>query len=78
MRVRVPNLLGNDVHPATMSTVEDELEPTGHKTLIEVRAEGKEPLHIDWSAADEVELVEATDEEKAAHAAMVEKQRSFD
>ena len=77
MRVRVPNLLGKDVHEASLSEVEDELEPTGKKSVIEVRAEGREPLHMDWASADELELVEATDAERAAHQAMLDKQRSF-
>lgn len=74
MRVRVANLLGKDVHEATMSEVEDELEPTGKKWVIEVQG-GAEPLNVDWASADEVELVEATDAERAAHADMLEKQR---
>jgi hypothetical protein len=77
MRVRVPNLLGKDVHEASMIDVPDELSETGSKTVIAVTRDGDDPLHMDWSAADEIELVDATDDERAAHAQMLEIQKKF-
>jgi hypothetical protein len=77
MRVRVPNLLGNDVHEASIIDMEDEFSDEGTKKVIEVKPAGGEPMQVDWASADEVELVEATDDERAVHAEMLKRQREL-
>jgi hypothetical protein len=75
MRVRVPNLLGKDVHEASIIEMPDEFTMGGTKKVVEVRAEGRDPLRMDWASADEIEIVEATDDERAVHEQMLERLR---
>jgi len=64
MKVRVPNLLGPDTHDASFVDYPDELSDTGGtKRVLEVRAAGKPPLHMESYSADEIVIVEASPDE---------------
>ena len=65
MRVRVPNLLGKDIHEASFVDCPDELSDVGGtKRVLEVRAAGKDPLPMESYSADEIEIVEASEAEE--------------
>ncbi|HVV84138.1 MAG TPA: hypothetical protein VHE35_13780 [Kofleriaceae bacterium] len=66
MRVRVPNLLGKDVHDASFIDFPDELsdDPKATKRVLEVRPAGGEALRLEKYSADEIELVEASPAEE--------------
>jgi hypothetical protein len=61
MRVRVPNLLGKDVHEASFIDYPDELsEDGGTKRVLQVRPAGAEALNLESYSADEIVVVEAS------------------
>ena len=66
MRVRVPNLLGNDVHQASFVSVPDELGDDGAtKRILRVAPAGKDVMDMESYSADELVIVEASAEEEA-------------
>ena len=65
MKVRVPNLLGKDVHEASFVQMDDELsDDGGKKWVLQVRPQGGDNLHMESYSSDEIVLVEATDGER--------------
>lgn len=65
MRVRVPNLLGKDIHEASFVDFPDELsDDGGTKRVLEVRPAGKDALPMESYSADEIEIVEASEAEE--------------
>lgn len=71
MRVRVPNLLGPDVHEASFIDYPDELGDEGAtKRVLQVRPADRKPTHMESYSADEVVIVEASEAEEAELAAL--------
>ena len=70
MKVRVENLLGKDAHEASFIEMDDEINEGQKKTVLEVRAAGRDPMRMDWASIDEAVVVEATPDEEAKIAAM--------
>ena len=64
MKVRVPNLLGKDVHEASFVQVDDELSDGGKKWVLQVRPQGGDAMHMESYSSDEIVVVEATDGER--------------
>ena len=65
MKVRYPDILGPDVHEASFVDYPDELsDDNGTKRVLQIRATGKEPLHVESYSAEDMEFVEVSAEEE--------------